>query len=214
MAISAQGIAASRGGFRLAVDAFGADATGTAVVGRNGAGKTTLLLALQDLIAHDGRVQRPARCAGVFAQPALLRGSVLGNIEAVGAANGRARRALELVDLATFAARDVRQLSSGERQRLSLARALALEPEALFLDEAFANVDADGRGPLRAVVRAYVERTGCALVVATQTLADARALCRDVVVLEEGRVVQAAVLDAALQAPTPYLAALAAEAQI
>jgi len=127
-------------------------------------------------------------------------------------ARRRARAAAESVGLAALADRDARRLSSGERQRLALARALALEPQALFLDEAFANIDADGRVELRRLVRDFIERSGCTLVVATQTLADVSALCQRVVLLENGRVELDAPLSPATLDARPYLAALAAEA--
>jgi ABC-type branched-subunit amino acid transport system ATPase component len=89
MAVTARELVAQHGRFRLCVDAFDADASGTALLGRNGAGKSTLLLALQGLLKHTGFVERSGRCAGVFAQPAVLRGSVVWNVAAViGAATG------------------------------------------------------------------------------------------------------------------------------
>jgi len=82
----------------------------------------------------------------------------------------------------------------------------------LFLDEAFANIDADGRVELRRLVRDFIDRSGCTLVVATQTLTDVSALCKRVVLLEDGRVELDAPLSPAALDAHPYLAALAAEA--
>lgn len=223
MALNASGIVVARGAFRLDVAHLAADESGTALVGRNGAGKTTMLLALQGLIAHGGAVHRPLRCAGVFAQPAVLRGTVRWNVEIVlrsvlGLTSSEARELahamLASVDLERLGERDARRLSSGERQRLAFARALSLEPQALFLDEAFANVDADGRIALRTLVREYVVRTNCALVIATQTLADITALCKRVVVLEQGYVELDAPFSVSTLTAHPYLAALAGEAAV
>jgi ABC-type sulfate/molybdate transport systems ATPase subunit len=102
----------------------------------------------------------------------------------------RAEAALSTVELDGALGVEARRLSSGQRQRLALGRALALEPQALFLDEPFANIDADGRPKLRAAVRAYCDRSGCALVLATQNLADVTALCRTALVLENGRLTE------------------------
>ncbi|HEV2741418.1 MAG TPA: ATP-binding cassette domain-containing protein [Candidatus Elarobacter sp.] len=195
--MTARGLLARRGTFVLDVARLDADSSGTAVLGPNGAGKTTLLLALQGLIPATGEIERPARCAAVFARPAVLRGTALWNISTVvrrvlGAtpadADVRGHAMLADVGLSDVAAADARTLSTGQRQRLALARALGCEPQALFLDEPFANVDADGRPALRALVRSYAECSGCALVLATSSLADAAALCKGAVVLQKGAV--------------------------
>jgi ABC-type sulfate/molybdate transport systems ATPase subunit len=82
------------------------------------------------------------------------------------------------------------------RRRTGAARALALEPRALFLDELFANVDADSRPLLRAAVRTFCQRSGCTLVLATQNLADVAVLCRTALVLENGSAAELLAVDA------------------
>ena len=198
MGISARGLIASRGDFTLDVPMFEADHRGTVLLGPNGAGKTTLLLALQGLIAGTGVVDRPERTAAVFARPAVLRGSVSWNVTVVcrglgvpgSDAQERADAALRSVGLIEQADDDARTLSTGQRQRLALARALAIEPQALLLDEPFANVDPDARPALRTLVLNYVARTRCDLVLATGSLVDA-ALCSSALVLHGGRVAAA-----------------------
>jgi ABC-type multidrug transport system ATPase subunit len=223
MAIIARRLVAERGRFRIHVDAFDADASGTALLGRNGAGKSTLLLALQGLLKHSGLVERSGRCAGVFTQPAVLRGSVVWNVAAVirGAtgvdrrtAHERANAMLSSVDLSGVIRLDARRLSSGQRQRLALARALALEPQTLFLDEPFANVDADGRPGLRLLVRDYVARSGCAVVLATQNLADVVTLCKKAMLLEAGRPTELLDVGAIETSQNPYLHAIVRESRL
>jgi ABC-type multidrug transport system ATPase subunit len=218
--VSARALRARRDGFTLQVEAVVADASGTVVLGPNGAGKTTLLLALQGLLAADGTFARPERCAAVFARPAVLRGATLWNVAVLARtvlgvdreeAEKRAGRVLAEVDLAAASALDARSLSTGQRQRLALARALVVEPRALFLDEPFANVDADGRPALRALVRDYADRTGCALIVASSALADALALCARAVVLRGGCVVHEGPTATLATATDAYVRALVAE---
>jgi len=222
MGITARALRARRGAFVLDVMQFDAGPSGTAVLGANGAGKTTLLLALHGLIPATGEVERPARSAAVFARPAVLRGPTVWNVSVVlqsvrGAnssdAEARGHTALAEVGLANVASADARTLSTGQRQRLALARALACEPEALFLDEPFANVDADGRLSLRALVRSYTERTGCALVLATSSLADAAALCENAIVLQSGTVSHQGALRT-LPAADDYAKALLSESRV
>jgi ABC-type multidrug transport system ATPase subunit len=223
MGVTAGGLVARRGQFVLDVPVFRADASGTAVLGPNGAGKTTLLYALQGLIARDGSVEKPARTAAVFARPAVLRGSALWNVAAVVSAalhlplahaRTRARSALGDVGLTERSGADARTLSTGERQRLAIARALAVEPQAMFLDEPFANVDADARPDLRSLLRSYLDRTRCDLVLVTASLADAAALCATAVVLRQGRVVHEGSVADVGSARDEYVQALVAESQL
>lgn len=220
MALRAEGLRVRRGRFALQIEKFEASAAGTVLLGPNGAGKTTLLLALAGLLPSEGTVARPPRGAIVFARPAVLRGSALWNVSVVAAdvlrldretATVRARNLLDAVALSAAAEHDARTLSTGQRQRLALARALAVEPDALFLDEPFANVDADGRPALRALVRDYVDRSGCALVVATSSLADALALSANATVLREGRIVHQGPTRSLAAADDAYVRALVAE---
>lgn len=218
--VSARNLAVVRDGFSLRVEAFDADAAGVALLGPNGAGKTTLLGALAGYFPASGSRTCPHRTAGVFARPAVLRGSTLANTASIVAAacrvpsseaHRRAVDALESVGLAPLMERDARDLSTGERQRLALARALAVQPQGLFLDEPFANVDVDARPRLRALVRSYADRTGCDLIIATSNLADAFALARSVVVLHAGRVTEELPVERLEESTDGFVRALLAE---
>ena len=129
----------------------------TALLGPNGAGKSLTMRALHGLVVPDGGEMTWAgqvadadiqsRQAMVFQKPVLLRRSARANIEFVLRHLSRKADA-PLVDailtrarLAHVAASPARLLSGGEQQRLAIARALALEPDLLFLDEPCANLD-------------------------------------------------------------------------
>jgi tungstate transport system ATP-binding protein len=179
----------------------------TVLIGPNGSGKTTLLRAAMGLIrVTRGRITwggreaaPPDRRAILFQRPVMLRRSAAGNIRYALAAAGvaRARRGdrtaelLALVGLNGLARRPARRLSGGEQQRLALARALAREPEVLFLDEPTASLDPAATKAIEDIVRAVSAR-GVKVVMATHDLGEARRLAGDVVLLHRGRLIETA----------------------
>jgi tungstate transport system ATP-binding protein len=179
----------------------------TVLIGPNGAGKTTLLRLIMGLIPpSSGRVTWGGRehaasthRAIVFQRPAMLRRSAAGNIRYALAAAGvpRAGRAAHLdelsalVGLGGIGGRPARKLSGGEQQRLALARALAKEPQVLFLDEPTASLDPAASKAVEDVIRAVTAR-GIKVVMATHDLGSARRLAGDVVLLHRGRIVETA----------------------
>jgi tungstate transport system ATP-binding protein len=177
----------------------------TALIGPNGSGKTTLIRVAMGLIEPTaGRVtwggvanSPPRRRAIVFQRPVMLRRSVAANIEYALSSAGIDRSAwqartdelLNLVGLTGFGDRAARRLSGGEQQRLALARALARDPEVLFLDEPTASLDPAATKAVEDVIRAVVAR-GIKVVFSTHDLGEARRLAGDVVLLHRGRVVE------------------------
>ena len=173
----------------------------TVVIGPNGAGKTTLIRLAANLEAPtSGRLTwggKPGtdgnRIAVLFQRPVMLRRSAAANV-AYGlpkrAARERRKRTAELlaqVGLAHLGERPARRLSGGEQQRLALARALAREPEVLFLDEPTASLDPASTKAVEDVVRA-VASSGVKIVMATQNLGQARRLAGEIVFMLRGSV--------------------------
>jgi tungstate transport system ATP-binding protein len=181
---------------------IGADAP-TVLIGPNGSGKTTLLkLAMGLLTPTAGRIL----CAGregidrrrqamVFQKPVMLRRTAARNIAFALKAAGRApdpatiARLLGIVGLAALADRPARRLSGGEQQRLALARALARDPEVLFLDEPTASLDPAASKAVEDII-AYTAASGVKIVMATHDLGQARRLAADVVFLAGGALVE------------------------
>ena len=182
----------------------------TVVIGPNGSGKTTLLRAAMGLIAPDhGRIAGvPAHRAIMFQHPVMLRRSVTANLDyalkAAGMARaGRAARRdelLALVGLGDRGDRPARRLSGGERQRLALARALARDPEVLFLDEPTASLDPAATKAFEDLIRTIAARH-IKVVMATHDLGEARRLAGDVVLLHRGRLIEAGPAPAFFDAP-------------
>jgi tungstate transport system ATP-binding protein len=177
----------------------------TVLIGPNGSGKTTLLRLAMGLIEPTaGRVTwggrshpSPERRAIVFQRPAMLRRSVAANLEYALSTAGIARalwpsridELLALVGLAGLAARPARRLSGGEQQRLALARALARDPQVLFLDEPTASLDPAATKAIEDVIRVVAAR-GIKVVLSTHDLGEARRLAGEIVLLHRGRVVE------------------------
>jgi tungstate transport system ATP-binding protein len=188
----------------------------TIVIGPNGSGKTTLLRAAMGLIAPSrGRVTwggqetaPPARRAIVFQRPTMLRRSANGNIRyALKAArvpraerNARIAELLALVGLEGLGERPARRMSGGEQQRLALARALALDPAVLFLDEPAAGLDPAATKAFEDVIRAVAGR-GIKVVMSTHDLGEARRLAGDIVLLHRGRVIETGAASAFFNRP-------------
>ena len=97
-------------------------------------------------------------------------------------------------------------MSCGQAQRVALARALATDPELLLLDEPLAALDVEVRDEVRAELAAHLSDWGGLTIVVTHDRADAAALARDILVLEQGRVAQRGTLaDLAARPATPWI---------
>jgi tungstate transport system ATP-binding protein len=172
----------------------------TVLLGPNGSGKSTLLRVAMGLAAPSagrmtwgGRAMPGERLAMVFQRPVMLRRTAAANIAyALGARDTtRIAELLAQVGLAALADRPARKLSGGEQQRLALARALARDPEVLFLDEPTASLDPAATKSVEDIIR-DVAASGVKIVMATHDIGQARRLAGDIVFLVRGRLVERA----------------------
>ena len=190
----------------------------TIVIGANGAGKSVLMRLMHGLLTpsagsvrwHGLNAPRARRMqAMVFQRPVLLRRSALANItyalELAGVPqserHGVALDALESVGLSALAGRPARVLSGGEQQRLALARAWALHPEVLFLDEPTASLDPRATREIENVIRAF-DAAGTKIVMATHNLGQARRLGDEVLFVHEGRIAELSPIDRFFSQPS------------
>lgn len=186
----------------------------TLILGPNGAGKSVLMRLMHGLIEPSaGRILwnggsgRPAQ-AMVFQRPVMLRRSVLDNViyaldlAGVPSAARRARAldVLERVGLTALADRPARVLSGGEQQRAALARAWALRPRVLFLDEPTASLDPGAAAEVERLIRVIADE-GCSIVMVTHHLGQARRLADDIVFIDAGRITEHTPVDDFFAAP-------------
>lgn len=212
------------GGKRLIKDlSFALEAgPSTVIIGPNGAGKSLLLRLCHGLLQpstgeviwHGSRDRDPSRHQTmVFQHPFMLRRSVAANVDyplAVRKVPRAQRRtlvddALEKTGLRRFAGHPARVLSLGEQQKLALARAWALSPEVLFLDEPTANLDPGATHAVEQVIAAF-DAAGTKIVMTTHDLAQARRLADEVLFLHRGRLRERASADAFFTSPRDPLA--------
>jgi len=176
----------------------------TVVMGPNGAGKSLLLRMLHGLIPPTAGEIRwggapmdaaiRARQGMVFQRPVLLRRSVAANLDFVlglraGGSVERRNMLLDRVGLLDQANQPARRLSGGEQQRLALIRALASEPDVLFLDEPTASLDPASVLTIEQVVRA-AQQNGTKVIFVTHDLAQAKRLAGEVVFLHRGQMLE------------------------
>jgi len=177
----------------------------SAIVGPSGAGKSTLLRLLNRLADPDagtilylGRDVRDydvlelrREVALVPQLPALLPGSVAENVSFGPRLCDKPYVVGEALSLAgldpSFGARPARQLSVGEQQRVMLARALALDPAVLLLDEPTAALDERARDAVERTLLSLSDRLSASLIIVTHDQAQARRLADRQFVLEDGR---------------------------
>lgn len=179
----------------------------TMILGPNGAGKSLFLRLLHGLIQPtsgdilfagqraDKRMRRAQ--AMVFQTPVLLRRSVAANVSYALAAHGVARRAraprikelLGIGNLASRARQPARTLSGGEKQRLAMVRALAMQPSILFLDEPSSSLDPAAANDIEELISATAAG-GTKIVMITHDLGLARRRAEDVVFFHRGEVAE------------------------
>jgi tungstate transport system ATP-binding protein len=133
----------------------------------------------------------------VFQRPVMLRRSVAANVDYALALRGLARatrrplvdEALARAGLGDMAKRSARVLSAGEQQRLALARAWAVEPEVLFLDEPTANLDPAATRTVEEMITA-IHEAGATIIMTTHDLGQAHRLADEILFLHRGRLME------------------------
>jgi tungstate transport system ATP-binding protein len=202
----------------------------TVIVGPNGAGKSVLLRLCHGLLYPTSGTVRwsspeppggPRRQAMVFQRPVLLRRTAVANVAYALAISGasRAQRlplaldALRRVGLERLAKHPARVLSGGEQQRLALARAWALSPEVLFLDEPTASLDPGATFEIENAIGA-MHVGGTKIVMVTHNLGQARRLGDEILFMHQGRIAERAPADRFFRQPQSREAAQFLEGEL
>jgi tungstate transport system ATP-binding protein len=183
------------------------------LIGPNGAGKTTLLQTLSYLLkpfqgevffrgrkveANHSVLEYRRKLAMVFQEPLLFDTTVFNNVASGlkirgtkrGEIHDRTMEQLERFGISHLKGRSAKTLSGGEAQRTSLARAFALQPEILLLDEPFASLDPPTRDSLIEDLEHILQRTRTTAVFATHDRLEALRLSNRMAVMKEGKMLQ------------------------
>lgn len=163
------------------------------LLGENGAGKTTLL----NLLTQKLQSQMPQDCVGFLPQKPYafalkVRDSLaLGIPERLNLSKPeiteRVEQQLAAFDLTALAGKRADRLSGGESQRLALARLLIVPRQVLLLDEPGNHLDHDSLNKMEIVLRDYLAKNNCLLILATHQTSLAERLVDEILVLEQGR---------------------------
>jgi len=188
-----------------------------ALVGANGSGKSTLLRLIHGLLPASGGLSlRPhaAPQAMLFQRPYMLRTSAQNNV-ALGlwiagagwrSARAQALAALAQVGLAALAQRPAKTLSGGQQQRLALARAWALQPQVLLLDEPTSSLDPAAKREVETLMAEFAA-SGMTLIFSSHNLGQVKRLASRVIYLEYGQILADAPVHDFFNRPLPPAAA-------
>ncbi len=175
-----------------------------AVLGPNGAGKSMFLKTINGLIGVESRIINynsieindyiRKEIAMVFQKPTLLRRSVFENMQFVlknknKLSNLEIMRLLQRVSLDTFKDKPARLLSGGEQQRLSLARALLINPSLLLLDEPTANLDPYSLNLIEEIILDE-NKKGKTIILTTHDMGQAKRLAKEILFFNKGKLLE------------------------
>lgn len=194
------------------------------LIGPNGSGKSTLLLVLNSLlkpvsgrlnykgtpiITREDALQFRKRISMVFQEPLLFDTTVYKNVASGLKIRGmkkseideRVMRYLKWFNIEHLAHRSARKLSGGESQRTSLARAFAIEPEVIFLDEPFSALDPPTRYAITADLEKIIAQTGTTTVMVTHDQSEALRMSDRIAVMNAGKIVQSGTPEVVMTCP-------------
>ena len=190
----------------------------TAVLGPNGAGKSIFLQTINGLVSiQSGRLtfnsmqnnqEIREQQAMVFQTPVLLRRTVMANMQFVSnlrnkKSNQLLKNLLDKVGLEDYEEKPARLLSGGEKQRLSMARALIVNPNLLLLDEPTANLDPYSLNLIEDLVLEE-NSTGKTVIFTTHDMSQAKRLATDVIFLNKGKVLEQTVSKTFFKKPKTF----------
>ena len=176
----------------------------TAVIGPNGSGKSTFAKILAGIERADGkRPILPGISVGYLPQKSFpFRMSTEKNILQNGNDRARAAELMKALDIGGLAGQSAKKLSGGETARMALARLLMGQYDLLILDEPTAAMDMESTLASERLIADYCHKTGCAVLLITHSIQQARRMARQVFFLHRGELIEQGKADIVLSKPS------------
>ena len=176
----------------------------TAVIGPNGSGKSTFAKILAGIERADGkRPILPGISVGYLPQKSFpFRMSTEKNILQNGNDRARAAELMKALDIGGLAGQSAKKLSGGETARMALARLLMGQYDLLILDEPTAAMDMESTLASECLIADYCHKTGCAVLLITHSIQQARRMARQVAFLHQGKLIEQGETDLVLSKPS------------
>lgn len=176
----------------------------TAVIGPNGSGKSTFAKILAGIERADGkRPILPGISVGYLPQKSFpFRMSTEKNILQNGNDRARAAELMRALDIGGLARQSAKKLSGGETARMALARLLMGQYDLLILDEPTAAMDMESTLASERLIADYCHKTGCAVLLITHSIQQARRMARQVAFLHQGKLIEQGETDVVLSKPS------------
>ena len=175
----------------------------TAVIGPNGSGKSTFAKILAGIeYADDKRPLLAGSSVGYLPQKSFpFRMSTEKNILQNGNDRARAAELMKALDIGGLAGQSAKKLSGGETARMALARLLMGQYDLLILDEPTSAMDMESTLASERLIADYCHKTGCAVLLITHSIQQARRMARQVVFLHQGKLIEQGETDLVLSKP-------------
>ena len=174
-----------------------------AVIGANGSGKSTFAKILAGILRADrkGRFTDGGAVGYMPQKNYAFRMSTKANILLNGTDEGRAERLMQQLQLHPLSEKRADRLSGGETARMALARLMMRRYDLVILDEPTAAMDMETTILSEDLIAAYVRETGCAMILVTHSLQQARRIAQEVLYFHKGRLLEAGPAERVLYQP-------------
>ena len=172
-----------------------------AIIGANGSGKSTFAKILAGTLDPDQRFKRPEGIGFMPQKNYAFRMTTKKNILLNGSDEARAEQLMDVLQIRHLENKRADKLSGGETARMALARLMMKHYELVLLDEPTAAMDMETTLLSEALIRQYVENSGCALILVTHSLQQARRLADQVWYFHKGKLLEAGSAEAVLEQP-------------